>query len=660
MTQRRTGLFWALFAAILAMLLCSVGAAEGEERKLVFDDLPDTVNLYTGDQTDAHGYLNIFANTDDYSAIDKVDFDFICKDPKNEVLSNIWKSFDSDDSNKHWIMNVHYTPAHIGKCIYTVTASIPGTDYKVSKDITFIVHDSSSSLPSIEINRNYFDENNKYNSELLLPNDGSPLRIKLPEEAIPSYTIDGTKIHLKSYSLNCDNQRTGEWELYFTKAGNYIIRFSNLADGSNVDLDAYLTFIVKSNIAVDNPTPVITDVPASEVSIGNEITWLGINVLNCERKVEWNAVCDNPNIVLTTYTANYDSSTIRIGLFSNANSAVGTVTITAWYSGYEDKAAVAQFKVYSGSAVATAEPTAEPTAKPTAEPTAEPTAAPTDAPTDAPVFVPTAAPIVVPTPEPEVTQTAAPTAVPTPAPTPTPIKQVTTGGKNLNVRTSPVSGEVIGKLPNGTKLEVLFTENGWSKVRATLPDGNTIEGFVSDVYLADVKPTATPSATATAQPGANTPAPTAAPAHSAARVATGGTALRLRSGPSANSDILVRMPNDAQITAYETQDGWTRIKFIASDGKEYQGWASSKYIKADTKPTAAHQPTATPAPNSKAQVSAGGKRLNMRAQPGTDSEVVVKLSADADIVVLEYGEEWSLCSYNGVTGYCATAYLKFN
>ena len=643
MTQHRTSLFWALFAAILAMLLCSVGVAEGEERKLVFDDLPDTVNLYTCDQIDAHGYLNIFANTDDYSAIDKVDFDFICKDPENEVLSNIWKSFDSDDSNKHWIMNVHYTPAHIGKCVYTVTASIPGTDYKVSKDITFIVHDSSSSLPSIEINRNYFDEHNKYNSELLLPNDGSSLRIKLPEEAIPSYTIDGTKIHLKSYSLNCYNQRTGEWELYFTKAGNYIIRFSNLADGSNLDLDAYLTFVVKSNVTVNNPKPIISGVPENEVLIGSDVTWLDINVMDCERKVEWNAVCDNPNIVLTTHATNNDSSTICIGLFSNANSAVGTVTITAWYSGYEDKAAIAQFKVYSGSAVATAEPTA----------------APTDVPTDAPVFVPTAAPIVVPTPEPEATQTAAPTAVPTPAPTPTPIKQVTTGGKNLNVRTSPVSGEVIGKLPNGTKLEVLSTENGWSKVRATLPDGNTIEGFVSDVYLADVKPTATPAATVTSQPGANTPAPTAAPAHSAARVTTGGTALRLRSGPSANSDILVRMPNDAQITAYETQDGWTRIKFIASNGKEYQGWASSKYIKADAKPTTPPQPTATPKPNSPARVDAGGKRLNMRTQPGAGSDVVVKLPADAELIVIEYGEKWSLCSYGGIIGYCSNEFLHF-
>ena len=44
-------------------------------------------------------------------------------------------------------------------------------------------------------------------------------------------------------------------------------------------------------------------------------------------------------------------------MMSKEPNAVGTVTITAWYSGYEDKAAVAQFKVYSDSAVATAEPT---------------------------------------------------------------------------------------------------------------------------------------------------------------------------------------------------------------------------------------------------------------------------------------------------------------
>lgn len=297
------------------------------------------------------------------------------------------------------------------------------------------------------------------------------------------------------------------------------------------------------------------------------------------------------------------------------------------------------------------DPTAEPTLEPTAEPTAEPTLAPT----------------------------AEPTAAPTP--TPAPIKEVNTGGKNLKVRLNPGTGAVVAKLPDGTRLEVLGTENGWSRIRATMPDGSVVEGFVMDDYLSDVEPTAapatpTPAATATAQPGAaTTPAPlpsgkpTPAPAESAAKVNTSGSALRLRSDPSTSSDVLVRMPNGADVTILETIDGWTRIRFVAQNGKEYEGWASSDFIKADERPaptatpapTAVPAPTATPAPNSGARVDAGGKKLKLRRQPGSSgSGVTTKIPDGAELIVLEYGEEWSLCSYNGVTGYCATAYLKFN
>ena len=299
------------------------------------------------------------------------------------------------------------------------------------------------------------------------------------------------------------------------------------------------------------------------------------------------------------------------------------------------------------------DPTAEPTLEPTAEPTIEPTAEPTLAPT--------------------------PTAVPTP--TPAPIMEVTTGGRNLNVRLSPVNGDVVAKLPNGTRLEVLGTENGWSRVRATLPDGTTVEGYVMDVYLSDTKPTPAPATstpdatlqpgtTPTAAPTAGTPTATPAPpASNVAKVTTDGSALRLRSGPNTRSDILVRMPNNAEVTVLETVDGWTRIRFVARDGKEYEGWASSDFIKADEHPaptatpapTAVPVPTATPAPNSGARVDAGGKKLKLRRQPGSSgSGVTTKIPDGAELIVLEYGEEWSLCSYNGVTGYCATAYLKFN
>ena len=329
------------------------------------------------------------------------------------------------------------------------------------------------------------------------------------------------------------------------------------------------------------------------------------------------------------------------------------------------------FNVLDPEPVITSEPYYPPyipPEEPTAMPTAEPIPVPTQAPTAEPVPVPTLAPTVE----------------PAPTPTSAPIKEVTAGGKNLNVRLSPVSGAVVAKLPDGTRLEVLGTENGWSRVRATLPDGTTVEGYVMDVYLSDTKPTPAPATStpdATLQPGVTpTDAPTAgtptatpaAPASNVAKVTTDGSALRLRSGPNTRSDILVRMPNNAEVTVLEIVDGWTRIRFTARDGKEYEGWASADFIKpaerpttppaptSAPEPTTPPQPTATPKPSSPARVDAGGKRLNMRTQPGSGSDVVVKLPADAELIVIEYGEEWSLCSYNGVTGYCATAYLKFN
>ena len=157
-------------------------------------------------------------------------------------------------------------------------------------------------------------------------------------------------------------------------------------------------------------------------------------------------------------------------------------------------------------------------------------------------------------------------------------------------------------------------------------------------------------------------------------VNTNGSALRLRSNPSTRSDVLARMPNGAEITILESVDGWTRIKFVAQNGDEYEGWASSDFIKpaerptptatpmptAAPEPTAKPEPTATPAANSAASVSAGGKKLNLRSAPGaSDPNVAAKLPDGAELIVLEYGEEWSLCSYNGITGYCATRYLKF-
>lgn len=852
-----------------------------EDHTFTLSDAPDTVTSYMVDGLPGindFGCIHISAFFDDYVPIDKVEFELTKVSGDDIVDFDIDDADSNPDERTSWWINWSYRPIALGTCVYNITASIPGTEYTASKDITFIVTDNADGLPTkLNFSSEYFDDNNVYKGELLISADGTPAVISNVRNLFPTYEFNGI-------TKECDISNWDGFDYYdnsfhFSKAGTYNVGFSSAEYGSNFELQEYATFIVTSEVPLNNPTPTLTGVPDDDVLIGDDGANVTITATNLEQMVNWEVTCNNGEIEVNHWTdTSDDESNLKIELWANSAGISCTVTVKAWYDGHKDDAAVATFDVYvenrlildgipetitlykggnsGGAAVsdtatleficyfadgtypenvdvtftrkseqgnliksyefnntysfgiikyATADisdgiyeltattldgeytascdiefivnsateelpsyfefdpkyftadhvychdelvmpadgspleitflwenhpkytlngekrscsidvngtgimfgdydvwifpaadtyevkcfaapngsnweladkayfvvkpyvdpdpvdpwppytPVEDPTAEPTLEPTAEPTAEPTLAPT------------------------AEPTAVPTP--TPAPIKEVTTGGKNLKVRLNPGTGAVVAKLPDGTRLEVLGTENGWSRVRATMPDGSVVEGFVMDDYLSDVEPTVapttpTPAATATAQPGAaTTPAPlpsgepTPAPSESAAKVNTSGSALRLRSDPSTSSDVLVRMPNGADVTILETVDGWTRIRFVAQNGKEYEGWASSDFIKADERPaptatpapTAVPAPTATPAPNSGARVDAGGKKLKLRRQPGSSgSGVTTKIPDGAELIVLEYGEEWSLCSYNGVTGYCATAYLKFN
>ncbi len=148
------------------------------------------------------------------------------------------------------------------------------------------------------------------------------------------------------------------------------------------------------------------------------------------------------------------------------------------------------------------------------------------------------------------------------------VKEVSAGGKRLNVRSAAGTGNaVIGKLADGSKVTVISTENGWSHIRATLPNGSVIEGYVSDVYLkATAAPTTAPVPTATTAPETN------------ARISTSGSALRLRSGASTSASIITRMPNGSALTVLESANGWMRVRFTAANGSVFEGWASAEYI----------------------------------------------------------------------------------
>ncbi len=112
--------------------------------------------------------------------------------------------------------------------------------------------------------------------------------------------------------------------------------------------------------------------------------------------------------------------------------------------------------------------------------------------------------------------------------------EVVTDGDNLNVRRSPINGAVIGKVENGSTVNVIDT---WNKISVRVK-GKNINGWVDSNYLNE------------------------------GYVETSGDNLNVRSVPP-DGAIIGKLPNG---TLVATLDSWSRITFNG------YGWVASNYL----------------------------------------------------------------------------------
>ena len=220
--------------------------------------------------------------------------------------------------------------------MYSVTAAIPDTDYTVSKNITFTVTDGSALPAAIDINRDFFDENNIYSkSELVMPETGEPLYVPFPDEMQATYKLGNAVFPCEMYS---------GWEgfceegLKFTKAGKYALNFIAKQSHSNWQLEDTVYFIVKSNVSPENPTLTLSGVPEGDTLINVDDTQFTIKVENPEQKVNWEVSCSHDNIRYEEDTwANSDGNTLELNVWCGEAGAVGTITVKAWYEGLRNQ-----------------------------------------------------------------------------------------------------------------------------------------------------------------------------------------------------------------------------------------------------------------------------------------------------------------------------------
>ena len=196
----------------------------------------------------------------------------------------------------------------------------------------------------------------------------------------------------------------------------------------------------------------------------------------------------------------------------------------------------------------------------------------------------------------------------------------------LNVRSQPTSSsEKVGQLPQGTRITVTGTQNGWAQFS---------EGWVYMEYLSKVAETTTTPTTKAA--ATTTTAATGGP-----KYMVNNSYLNVRSAPGTSNALVTTLKQGDIITITETtKDGW---------GKYSGGWVYMQYlVKVAEESTTKKQETST---GTKYKVTA--TVLNVRSGPGTSNARVATLNNGDVITITETKDGWG--KYSG--GWVSMEYL---
>ena len=219
---------------------------------------------------------------------------------------------------------------------------------------------------------------------------------------------------------------------------------------------------------------------------------------------------------------------------------------------------------------------------------------------------------------------------------------VSTGNSGrLNLRSAPdLSGDIIGRYPNGTLVTVHLKGKTWWQVTV-----NGVEGFMESAYLTESAPyDPTPVTAAPFYPVY----PTAVPSTGGYCVVSNPNAksvLNLRAQPSTSAKVLAQYHNGIRFEVLEQGLTWCKV-YGKSSGRV--GYVMTKYVKLYQLPGV---PLKT--------VSNGSSYVNLRTKPNkTSGSVKMQVPSGAVVTVLIPGDTWTKVRYGSLEGYMMTVFLK--
>lgn len=227
----------------------------------------------------------------------------------------------------------------------------------------------------------------------------------------------------------------------------------------------------------------------------------------------------------------------------------------------------------------------------------------------------------------------------------------TTSG-TLNLRAEPSSlSQVLFGIPQNTEVKVLSYGDAWSYVSYA-----DITGYVMTQYLSF-------ETVSEPQPDPNIPDNGVN-----VWVNTDSGSLNMRSAASTDAQVLVSIPQYAQLISYGVTNEWAYVSY-----QGYRGYVMSRYLAAGMAPTQVENTVSTrPVPSvvdgmdtslrvpSEATyaVSKTGQDVTLWETCSETGKALRFIGPFEQVEIILIGEIWCCVEYQGMQGYCRTEYLS--
>lgn len=214
----------------------------------------------------------------------------------------------------------------------------------------------------------------------------------------------------------------------------------------------------------------------------------------------------------------------------------------------------------------------------------------------------------------------------------------------LNLRSAmSTTSSILAQMPHGTQVTLLETAGDWCRIQY-----GTLSGYVKSEYLS-----------VQGEEVDETPSGVVSRGTATVALSDESQTLNLRAAPTTNSAVVSHLRHGQTLTVLERYESWTYVQYGT-----LSGYVSNDYViydsAGDAQEEAQPQLPAEGTLSATVRLQSADSMLNVRESASLSARVITRLPMGERVTVTQWGEEWCRVEARGVSGYSATAYLRFD